>query len=101
VTTAPERWVRIEVTASESELEMSVTDSGPGIPAAVRDRIFEPFFTTKSPERGTGLGLSLSGGLVQAHHGTLEIDTASARTRFVLRIPLAQPRAAGAGSTGS
>ena len=93
---APERWVRIDVKTDEQELELSVTDSGPGIPAAVRARIFEPFFTTKSPERGTGLGLSLSSGLIQAHRGTLDIDTASPHTRLVIRIPRAQPRASGA-----
>jgi len=92
VASAPERWVKIDVGASEGDVELSVTDSGPGIPEAVREHIFEPFFTTKS-QRGTGLGLSLSGGLVQAHHGTLELDPTSAHTRFVLRIPRAQPRA--------
>jgi signal transduction histidine kinase len=89
VATAEERWVRIDVTTDETHLEMSVTDSGAGIPNQVRARIFEPFFTTKSPERGTGLGLSLSAGLVEAHHGTLQIDPDAAHTRFVLRIPLA------------
>ncbi|HEX5061975.1 MAG TPA: HAMP domain-containing sensor histidine kinase, partial [Kofleriaceae bacterium] len=64
---------------------------GPGIPVTVRPRIFEPFFTTKSPDRGTGLGLSLSRGLVEAHHGTLELDDSSPRTRFVMRLPLTQP----------
>jgi signal transduction histidine kinase len=99
VAAADERWVRIDVTTDATDLELSVTDSGPGIPSEVRTRIFEPFFTTKSPERGTGLGLSLSTGVVEAHHGTLQIDSESAHTRFVLRIPLTQARPSGARTT--
>ncbi len=91
VATAPERWVRVEVTSHNDQLEIAVTNSGPSIPAAIRMRMFEPFFTTKTPDRGTGLGLSLSRGLVEAHHGTLELDSSSAHTRFVMRIPRAQP----------
>ena len=93
VASAAERWVRIDVHADRDRLELAVTDSGPGIPAAARFRIFEPFFTTKAPDRGTGIGLSLSRGLVEAHHGTLELDTDAPHTRFVIRIPLTQPRA--------
>lgn len=94
VASAPERWVHIGVKASEDRVEIEVTDSGAGILAAVRSHIFEPFFTTKAPDRGTGLGLSLSRGLVEAHHGTLELDATSPRTRFVMRLPRAQPAAA-------
>jgi len=93
VASAAERWVRIDVHAEADRLELAVTDSGPGVPAAARHRLFEPFFTTKGPDRGTGLGLSLSRGLVEAHHGTLELDTESPHTRFVIRLPLTQPRA--------
>ena len=93
VASAPERWVRIDVAAQGERLELAVTDSGPGIPAGAHLRIFEPFFTTKGPDRGTGIGLSLSRDLVAAHHGTLELDTAAPHTRFVIRLPLAQPRA--------
>jgi len=93
VASAAERWVRIEVHVAQDRLELAVTDSGPGIPAAVRHRLFEPFFTTKAPDRGTGIGLSLSRSLVEAHHGTLELDPESPHTRFVIRIPMTQPHA--------
>ncbi len=88
---ATERWVQIEVRRDGEVCEIAVSDSGPGIATELRPRIFEPFFTTKDVDRGTGLGLSLSRGIVQAHHGTLELDTASPCTRFVIRLPLAQP----------
>jgi signal transduction histidine kinase len=91
VASAPERWVRIEVTADDEWLDLAVTDSGPGIPEAVRLRIFEPLFTTKPAGRGTGIGLSLSRGLVEAHRGTLWLDPEAPHTRFVSRIPLTQP----------
>jgi signal transduction histidine kinase len=51
------------------QLQLVVTDSGPGIPAEVMDRIFNPFFTTK--EAGTGLGLSIVHRVVEAHDGTI------------------------------
>jgi signal transduction histidine kinase len=90
----PDRWVRIDAREDGAYVEIAVTDSGPGVPVAVRPRLFEPFFTTKPPDRGTGLGLSLSRTLVEAHHGTLHLDTASPNTRFVMRIPRTQPRGA-------
>lgn len=91
VASEAERWVRVDVTADAERVEIAVTDSGPGIPAPTRARIFEPFFTTKTSDRGTGLGLSLSRGLVEAHHGTLELDEASQQTRLVMRVPRVQP----------
>jgi signal transduction histidine kinase len=93
VATATDRWVQIDVHTEGDRLELAVTDSGPGVPADARARIFEPFFTTKSPDRGTGLGLSLSRNLVEAHRGTLTLDPDSPHTRFVIRVPRTQPRA--------
>ncbi|HSD91343.1 MAG TPA: ATP-binding protein [Kofleriaceae bacterium] len=91
VATVPDRWVRIDARQDGEYVEIAVTDSGPGVPAAARPRLFEPFFTTKPPDRGTGLGLSLSRNLVEAHRGTLDLDTSSSHTRFVIRIPRTQP----------
>ncbi|MDQ7784423.1 MAG: ATP-binding protein [Desulfomonilaceae bacterium] len=65
-----------------------VQDSGPGIPPEIRDRIFEPFTTTK--ERGTGIGLSLVLSVIEAHEGTVEVQTApTAGTLFTIQLPLA------------
>jgi len=74
--------------AEEDRLEVRVADSGPGIPEDVRSRIFEPFFTTKAFGVGTGIGLAVSLGIVQAHGGSLEVvDGPEGGATFVLRLP--------------
>ena len=83
----PEKWIEIQAQARGKEIELTVTDSGPGIPADLRNRIFQPFFTTKEIGKGTGLGLSVSQGIMTAHRGSIRVDGDSPRTRFVLRFP--------------
>ncbi len=63
--------VRVAVTAIDHACRIAIADSGPGIPAEIRDRIFVPFFTTKA--RGTGLGLSTAKRLIDAHGGRIGI----------------------------
>ena len=70
------RWVVVEF-----------EDNGPGIPAEVMPRIFEPFFTTKKVGEGTGLGLSVSYGIVQQHGGRLTAESAPGRTVFTVELP--------------
>ena len=66
------RAVGIRVTSNRYGVEISVTDSGPGIPATAREQIFRPFFTTKTS--GTGLGLASSRAIVEAHGGRIWAD---------------------------
>ncbi|MFI9151728.1 ATP-binding protein [Streptomyces sp. NPDC053367] len=64
-------------------------DTGPGVPAEIRDRIFDPFFTTKPVGEGTGLGLDISWRIVvNKHHGSLQVESVPGDTRFQVRLPL-------------
>lgn len=71
------------------EAVVTLADSGPGMDEETRTRIFEPFFTTKPPGSGTGLGMAITYGIVQGHHGTIALESAPGRgTRFTIRLPL-------------
>lgn len=75
-------------------VEVTVRDSGTGIPSEIISRIFEPFFTTKGADRGTGLGLSTVATIVQNHRGFIEISTAVGQgTAFSIFLPGTAPQA--------
>jgi signal transduction histidine kinase len=75
--------------------EVAVTDDGPGVPPADRERIFERFArTSESRDRhtgGTGLGLAIARDIVTAHHGTIEVVDSAVGARFVITLPRDQP----------
>ena len=77
--------VRVVVQSIDGDCRVSVTDDGPGIPAELHDQIFVPFFTTKS--RGTGLGLPTARRLVEAHGGSIDIESAANGTTVTIRLP--------------
>lgn len=84
----PEKWIKITSEDRLAFTEISVVDSGPGIPENIIEKIMFPFFTTKKVGKGTGLGLSISRGIVENHLGTLTIDLNSPNTKFVINLPL-------------
>ena len=86
-TVRKELGVRVALQGTWAEL--SVEDTGHGIPAEKLNRIFDPFFTTKSAERGTGLGLSVCLGIVGQHQGEMAVTSVpGAGTRFKVLLPL-------------
>jgi two-component system NtrC family sensor kinase len=80
--------------ASEGNVRLEIKDTGPGISTKARAHIFEPFFTTKKEGEGTGLGLSVSYGIVTAHGGTIEVaDTSPHGTTFRVSLPAVSAQA--------
>ena len=72
-----------------SELQVVFADTGTGIPPENVQNIFDPFFTTKEVGEGTGLGLSVSYGIIKAHGGDIEVESQVGKgTTFVIKLPL-------------
>ncbi len=71
---------------------VEVGDNGPGVPPEIQNRIFDPFFTTKNVGDGTGLGLDTAVRIVQKHHGRIDLKSKPGDTRFIVRLPIKQPR---------
>lgn len=87
-------WLSVTTAISGDEALVEVADTGIGIPSEHLARIYDPFFTTKAEGRGTGLGLSVTYGIVQEHGGTLTCDSDPQQgTRFRLVLPLAEAHA--------
>jgi two-component system NtrC family sensor kinase len=97
----PPRRIRVtsRMDAVGDTLLVSVADNGPGIPAKLRARVFEPYFTTKPIGIGTGVGLAVSLGIIEAHGGRLTVDGAKGGGAvFTIALPVrgAQAQAASA-----
>src|SRR6202008_2774954 len=84
--------LRIRTMREGDEVLVEFVDNGPGIPPEIQTKIFDPFFTTKPIGEGTGLGLDTAMRIVQKHHGTIEVKSKPGETRFLIRVPLQQPR---------
>ncbi len=83
--------LEVRTATNNGYVEVEVTDTGTGIPRENLTRIFDPFFTTKSSGRGTGLGLSVSYGIIKEHAGKIEVrSTPGKGTSFRLEFPSAR-----------
>jgi signal transduction histidine kinase len=86
--------IRIRTDVEGDGVVVTISDSGRGIPAAIRDKVFEPFFTTKDVGRGSGQGLAIARSIVEAHGGTIGFESVEGRgTTFRIRIPRVPPAA--------
>ncbi|HWE31074.1 MAG TPA: ATP-binding protein, partial [Polyangia bacterium] len=81
-------WVKLASRAAGERVVIEVSDSGAGVPVALRERIFEPFFTTKPPGSGTGLGLTMAREIIERHGGILDVREAPGGTLFHIEVPL-------------
>ena len=80
---------------------LTVSDTGGGIPEAIRTRVFDPFFTTKEVGKGTGQGLAIAYDVVvNKHGGTIAFESEEGKgTTFRIRLPIGGPPAAGGALT--
>ncbi|MGE0401394.1 MAG: sensor histidine kinase [Kofleriaceae bacterium] len=83
--------IRIKTATVNENVQIAISDTGPGIPDAVIDKIFEPFFTTKPVGKGTGQGLAIVRSIVVGkHNGKLDVATRSGEgTTFTITLPIA------------
>lgn len=81
-------WIALRMEADERQVRLLVEDNGGGIDPRLLERIFEPFFTTKPVGVGTGLGLSVSYGIIDAMGGCLSVDNAVDGARFCIELPV-------------
>lgn len=83
--------ITIRTTTDGEQVRIEIADNGAGIPKENLLRIFDPFFTTKPIGTGTGLGLSLSYGIIQKHHGNIQVESELGRgTTFRITLPVRQ-----------
>ena len=79
----------------DSSVVLSVSDTGMGIPEEIRRKVFEPFFSTKA-SKGSGLGLSVTMGLITKHGGSIDVESTEGKgTTFNIRLPMANSVADG------
>lgn len=79
----------------DGDVAFALRDTGPGIPADIKEKIFEPFFTTKPAGKGTGLGLSVTYGIIKDHDGSIRVESEPGMgTEFEVVLPAIRPAAA-------
>lgn len=84
------RWIRIQSQPFAKRLRIQVTDSGLTPDRKTASRIFDPFFTTKALGRGVGIGLTIARQIFESHGGSIQLDSTSPNTSFVVELPRAR-----------
>lgn len=94
--------LKVRLDERTREVVTTVADNGPGISDTIRNRIFDPFFTTKPVGAGTGVGLAISRGIIEAHGGTLALRPPEGNgATFEIRLPIGTVGSDGAGANNS
>jgi signal transduction histidine kinase len=84
-----EIWIITEQDPLRNVVTVTVADTGSGIPAVISKKIFDPFFTTKPTGGGTGLGLSVSYGIIKDHHGEIDVQSTPGKgSTFTITFPV-------------
>jgi len=83
----PEGAVTLRSFQQEHQYIIEVEDDGPGVPEEIVEQMFGPFFTTKEPGKGSGMGLTISRGIVDKHNGTLSYRPGKIGAVFSISIP--------------
>jgi two-component system NtrC family sensor kinase len=78
-------WVSSGLT--DNFVQVSIEDTGPGIPESIMTKIFDPFFTTKPKDKGTGLGLSICYGIISDHKGEISLENTRNGAKATMKIP--------------
>lgn len=80
--------LEIRTKRDKHNVEVTITDDGPGIPKEIKNRVFDPFFTTKDIGKGTGLGLDVVSRIVRQHGGSVKVDSNPGKTTFSVCFPI-------------
>src|SRR5690606_20345244 len=89
ISNLPTRWIKVEVQEDQDFVTISIQDSGI-ISQEIKERLFKDSFTTKPIGKGTGIGLTVSKRIVEAHKGKIKLDDSTPNTNFVIQIPTAK-----------
>jgi two-component system, NtrC family, sensor kinase len=85
--------IRVRTQPLGDQIEVSISDTGPGIPRAIWGKIYDPFFTTKPVGKGTGQGLNITHQIIGKHGGTVRFETEEGKgTTFFITLPVRQAR---------
>jgi signal transduction histidine kinase len=87
--------ITIGTSKSNGFIQINITDTGSGMPEHIKAKIFDPFYTTKEVGEGTGLGMSISHGIIEKHSGSIKVLSESGKgSEIIINLPLTQKKIA-------